>query len=256
MAALTIEKLSLRQGPRTLVDGLDLTLDSGQFWAVLGPNGSGKTTLLQCLAGWHAPARGHVLLDGEDLAAVPPSRRARRIALLGQDAMGEAEATVTEEVSLGRHPWQNWWGRQTGEDRRRIRAAMEQMDLLGLEDRRLGELSGGERRRAVLAQSLAQDSRIWLADEPLNHLDPCHQRLVLQTCRQRCRQKHTLALTVLHDLNQAAAYASHCLLLFGDGRWRAGPRDAVLTTDTLSELYRVPVRRIEDGDGGVVFVWS
>ncbi len=235
-----------------LVAQLNCVVQPGQFMAVLGCNGAGKTLTLHTLAGLRPAASGEVRMDGRALGAWQPRERARNLGLLAQVEEEAFPATVLECALAGRHPHIGFWSWEGEADEAAARAALVACDLSGLEEREIHTLSGGERRRAQLATVLAQDPRVLLLDEPLNHLDPRHQRQLLQLLRARVAQGGSVIAT-LHDAAVAARHADVVLLLYGDGRWDFGPAAEVLEAGRLSELYGVPLRA-HQVDGHLVFV--
>lgn len=220
---------------------LDLAVEAGTRWAILGVNGVGKTTLLTTLAGLRRPDGGDLLLDGEPLAALPPRARARRLGLMAQEDsfhISDPETTALEVALLGRLPHLDWWRAETAHDLALAHTALAAVGLPEIAERRATQLSGGERRRLALAALLAQEVPLCLLDEPTSHLD-LHQQIAFLDLLVGWSGR-TLVMT-LHDVNLAARYCSHALLLFGDGQWCAGPVDAMLSAATLTRLYRHPV---------------
>lgn len=218
----------------------------GQCWAILGRNGSGKTTLLHTLAGLRAPQRGAVLLDGRPLQTHPRRHVARRLGLLPQDSHDPFPATVLETALLGRHPHSSPWGWETPEDLQLAHHALRQVGLDGWDHRDVATLSGGERRRLAFATLLTQTPELLLLDEPTNHLDPQYQIALLELLARQVRERHRTVVMVLHDMNLAARYADHCILLYGDGAVDAGPCAELLQTSQLERLYRQPLRQVSE----------
>ena len=168
----------------TILDGVTAEAPGGRLTGLLGPNGAGKSTLLRVVAGVLAPDAGAATLDGADLLAVPRRERARRVALVEQEATAVVPLTVREAVEVGRTPHLSRWGGLADRDRRAVDDALAAAGVAGLADRALGTLSGGERQRAHLARALAQEPRLLLLDEPTNHLD-VHARLELLALLRR-----------------------------------------------------------------------
>lgn len=251
-ALLRAEGLDAGNGGRVLCRALDLVLEPGQCWGVLGRNGSGKTTLLHTLAGLRPALGGRVLLDGEPLRPLCRRRVARRLGLLPQEDVSPFPATVLEHVLAGFHPHMPPWAFEGPAEHARAREALATVDLTDLEARTVDTLSGGERRRVALATLLVQDPAVLLLDEPTNHLDLHHQVTVLETVRERVREGRA-ALLVLHDLNLAARYCDRFLFLPGDGTWEAGPGETMLTEAVLSRLFGHPIIR-RDGPEGPAFL--
>lgn len=255
MTVLATRGLSLRRGDRLLYRELSLTVRAGEIWAVLGPNGVGKSSLLQQLAGLLPGARDAIELDGRPLHAWTPRQLARHRALILQEQETGVPMRVWDRVLLGRHPYLGRWGQPGAADLRAVRAALAALDLLPLAGRWLHDLSGGERQRVALAAAMVQEPMLWLADEPNNHLDPLHQVQWLQWLRARVDGKGGAALLALHDLNLAARFCNHALLLYPDGRHRLGSRAEVLRVGHLSELYACSIGEAP-GPGFPVFYWG
>ncbi len=222
-------------GRRTILRDVDLAVRPRELLGLVGPNGSGKSTLLRVLAGVRPAAAGEVLLAGTSIAARSARQRAREVALVGQEEQPSSDLLVGELVALGRTPHRPPWAGGGREERRAVRAALERVDLAGAAERPIDALSGGERRRALLARGLAQEAPLLLLDEPTNHLDVRHQLELLATVRALDR---TVVLA-LHDLDLAAASCDRIAVLH-DGRVRAiGPPAAVLRPDLLREVFGV-----------------
>lgn len=248
-AGLCAQRLSLRIGARELVRDLDLEILPGQCWCILGQNGSGKTSLLHALAGLRPVQGGQVLLEGTDIGRLPRRQVARRLGLLGQDHEDVFPATVLETALCGRHPHLSPWAWEGAGDLARAQAALQQLGLAELAGREVGTLSGGERRRLGIATLLTQDPRFLLLDEPTNHLDLHHQVEVLRLLSALARTRDRALVMVLHDVNLAARYCDHALLLFGDGRHGAGPAAEWLNAETLGRLYGHPMGAVPRLDG-------
>ncbi|GAA0622986.1 ABC transporter ATP-binding protein [Halomonas beimenensis] len=231
---------------------LDLDIAPGQRWGVLGPNGAGKTTLLHTLAGLRAPRTGEVRLDGRPLARLRRRDLARRLGVVFQERHDDFPATVRETALIGRHPYLAPWQQEGPEDHARAEAALERLELAHLAERELATLSGGERQRVSLATVLTQAPGVWLADEPTNHLDLHHQVAVMGLLAEQADQGRSLVMC-LHDLNLAARWCSHLLLLFPDGEACWGPAEAMLVPAALERLYDQPLTCVEV-DGAPVFV--
>jgi iron complex transport system ATP-binding protein len=251
-AVLRCDGLTVRAGDRLLVDRLDLEISAGDRLAILGQNGSGKTLTLRTLAGLRRPGSGRVWLHGARLDDMPRRDVARRLSLLPQQQEDVFPATVLDTVLAGRHPHIGRWRWETSEDVRIAADALQRVGIEHLGGRDTGTLSGGERQRTAIAQLIAQDTPIALLDEPTSQLDPAHAMQVLALMGAMADSGKAV-VAALHDMNLAARFATHALLLFGDGRWRCGESAAVLRADTLSALYGADVRQTRL-DGLPVFV--
>jgi len=231
---------------------LSVEFSAGQFVVILGRNGSGKTLTLHTLAGLRAAHNGEVRLNGVPLPQLRRRAIAQRIGLLAQDPEDTFTATVLEAVLTGRHPHLALWQWESAEDEAVAACALASVGMESFAQRHMETLSGGEQRRVAVAALLAQEPAIFLIDEPENHLDPHHQLQVLNLFRGLANRGGTV-IAILHDLTLAARYADHALLLFGDGRWRAGPAREMLTGEILSELYSTSIVEVA-ADGRRVFV--
>ena len=238
---LEIRGLTAGYGEREVLQDVSLRLAAGEVVALAGPNGAGKTTLLRVASGTLPAWRGAVRWQGEDLLALPPRLRARRMAVVPQARQAPPTFTVYQTVMLGRTPYLSWLGVPGPRDRAAVRRALEQTDLTGLAHRMLGQLSGGEQQRVLLARALAQETPLLLLDEPTTHLDLRHQVALLKMVRRLSRENGLTVLMVLHDLNLAARFADR-IALFSRGQVvAAGTPREVLTPALIAEVYQTKV---------------
>jgi iron complex transport system ATP-binding protein len=232
---------------RPILNGIDLVIEPGERLGVIGPNGSGKSTLLRCLYAWYRPSWGVILLDGRDVQAIEPGKRAQKVAVLVQHSEAGPGLSVAEVVTLGRLPHGASWRGETEDDRQAVDAALAVVGMVDWRDRPFGPLSGGEKQRVLFARALAQQPSLLLLDEPTNHLDIKHQFDVL-------RSAQGLGVTVvmtLHDLNLAARWCDR-ICLIDEGRVRAiGPPAEVMIPELISPAYGVTVVRDRDPRTGV-----
>ena len=249
MSLLRCEALNVRIAGIRVVDGLDLEIRRGQFWGLLGPNGIGKTTLLKCLAGLDEPAAGKVRLESKDINSLPRKLVARHIGMLQQHTVYVFDSSVMQTVLTGRHPHLGYWERERSGDYDKARKALDEVDLEGFSARSVTGLSGGEARRLAFATLMVQEPDLMLLDEPTNHLDLRHQLRIMRMVREGTREKGHSAFCALHDINLAARYCSHVLMLFGNGEWCAGETGDMLSETSLEKLYGCPVERFESATG-------
>lgn len=230
---------------------VDLAIAPGTWTAVLGPNGAGKTTLLRALAGTVGLSAGDVRLGGRPLASIPRREVAQVLAVVPQDVPEAPGYTVAEVVAMGRAPHHRPWARPSVEDEAMVHAAMRRCRVDAFADRELATLSGGERRRALVAQALAQRPAVLLLDEPAAFLDLPGATALFDLLAEEVRAGMAV-VTVVHDLGLALRYAGEALLLAGGRVVAQGPTDDVLAEARLGEAFGVPVARIER-DGVVAF---
>ena len=241
---LRIENLSVSYGDRRVLHEVSLTVDNGEVLALIGPNGAGKSTLVRAVSGVVPAQSGSVRKNGTNLLTASAGERARVVAVVPQVASLPPAFTVWETVLLGRTPYLNFLGQVSAADQDVARQSLQRVDALDLSDRRVGELSGGEQQRVLLARALAQSTPILLLDEPTSHLDLHHQVGLLELVRTLAHDDKLAVLVALHDLNLASRYADRVALMV-DGQVRAqGSPVEVLRPELISEAYHLPVQVI------------
>ena len=239
-------------GERVLWDHLDLSVSPGEFIAVLGPNGSGKTSLLKVLLGQLALSAGVALVDGKPITSgsgsigyVPQHRPMDRdVMLRGRDLV---------RLGIDGRRWGGGPVRSADRARRRaaVSEALRQVNGDQLADVRVGVMSGGELQRVRIAQALASDPKLLLCDEPLLTLDPANAKLVSALIDRRRRDAGTTVIVVTHEINTSLPYVDRVLYLV-DGRFEIGTVEQVMTSQTLSALYRADIQVVKVRDGYVV----
>ena len=249
MTGLGCHGLAVRIGDVQVAKGLDLHFRAGEFWGLLGANGVGKTTLLRTLAGLADAETGHIELGGRKLSDWPRRQLARSLGMLQQHTDYVFEAGVLQIALTGRHPYLGPFEKESARDIELAHRAIGQVELGDLHDRGVTSLSGGEARRLAFAALTVQDPDVMLLDEPTNHLDFRHQVKIMQLVGDLVYGAGRLAAAALHDVNLAATYCSHVLMLYGAGEWQAGPARELLTASNLERLYRCPVTAVETPDG-------
>jgi iron complex transport system ATP-binding protein len=240
---LEAKNIVVSYGEREAVAGITLRAEPHEMTAIIGPNGAGKTTLMRALNGALEPARGEILLDGQPLSAFARRAIGRRIAVVAQEAELRFPVTVMEFVLGGRYAWSSTgaWGWETARDIEVAAGALRETKLEDYSARLMNELSGGERQRAVLARALATEAQILLLDEPTANLDLAHQATVLQLVRARCDTRGAAAIVVTHDINLAAEFADHVLLVKHGSAVAYGTPREVLTPELLREVFEIQV---------------
>ena len=222
---IDVRDLRLDAGTRTLVEHLTLTVRRGERWVILGPNGAGKSSLLAVLAGLRCAEAGEVVIAGQDFGRWTVDALAARRALVTDRWLDPFAATALETVLTARYRF----GADDADGAAPARDELAQLDCADLADHDVRTLSRGERQRVALATALAQDTPLVL------------QRL------GRLAERTLVAST--HDVNAAVRFATHVLLLSGQGRWRAGPTADCLTADALSELFGARFAAVPTADG-------
>ncbi|CAN7542127.1 ATP-binding cassette domain-containing protein [Rhizobium sp. LjRoot98] len=241
---IQIENVSLSYRDAPILRDINLSLPKGGITALVGPNGAGKSSLFSLIARLQPLQAGRIVIDGLPVDTTPSRILAQRLAILRQDGAVASRLTVREMVGFGRFP--HHYGRPDNNDLALVDAALAQFELQSLADRFIDTLSGGQRQRAMVAMTFCQGTDYLLLDEPLNNLDMFHARQLMRSLRTIVDEKQRTAIIVLHDINQAAAYADRIVAL-RDGRVIAdGTPDEVLTKDNLEAIfgYRMQTRQI------------
>jgi len=210
---LEVQGLGFSYARKTVLQAMDVTVSAGEAVCILGENGAGKSTLLKLCAGLLPPNSGRVRIDGSELTGQSRAAIARRVAYLPQECTHVFPFTALEVVLMGRYA-RSRAPFESAEDLRAAETAMQATDVAALRDRAFNQLSGGERRRVLLAQALAQDTPLILLDEPTAGLDPAHALSLGQAIAGICARGKAL-LFATHDLNLASRFASRALLLHG-----------------------------------------
>lgn len=239
---LHLDHVSFELDRHPIVSDVSIDVDDGEIVGLLGPNGCGKSTLVRGVFRRLSPVSGHILFRGEDIRSHPIKWLSARLGVVLQSGSINFPMTVLDVVREGRTSHKGTFEADDRTDFAFINAAMAAVGVTDLANRLFGTLSGGERQRVLIAQALAGSPEMLLMDEPLNHLDLKHQHELMHILRDLGLP----TLIALHDLNMAARYCDRIYLMHS-GRIHAGgtPRD-VMTAETISDVYQVDVRIIED----------
>lgn len=238
---LRLRDVSFSHGRQPALRHITLDFLPGRHYIVAGPNGAGKSTLLDLLANLKTPGGGSVEIMGAPPGDRSPRALARLLSLAPQEYRLDFPFTVRETVAMGRRPHLGRWGRLSEGDRRAVGQALAAVDLEGQAGKSVTALSGGERRRCVVARALAQATPVLLLDEPISGLDVAHALSIMALAR-RLAEGGSLVVTVSHDLNLAAAYGHEIVFLKDGAVSAAGPVDAVFTDAVLTEVYDTEAR--------------
>jgi iron complex transport system ATP-binding protein len=252
--SLAARDITIGYDKKTISEHLDLVVPEGRFTAIIGPNACGKSTLLRALSRLLKPTAGEVLLDGRDIHSRPAKEVARRLGLLPQSSIAPDGITAAELVARGRFPHQKLIRQWSATDEAAVVAAMEATGVTDLSGELVDTLSGGQRQRVWVAMVLAQQTPIVLLDEPTTFLDIAHQIELLELCVRLNREQGTTMVAVLHDLNQAARYADH-LVVMKDGVIVAqGDPRVVMTAGLVEDVFALGCRIIDDPETGTPLV--
>lgn len=225
----------------TILKDISLDLKKGDFLGIIGPNGSGKTTLLRLLSRVLAPQKGNILLEENDINRMELRSFCRKVAFVAQDTTFNFPFTVLEIVLMGRIPHLKRLQPETSKDYEIVINSLGMTGTLNLKEKRIDELSSGERQRVIIAKSLAQGPILLFLDEPTSHLDIAHQIQILDLLKKLNRQSNLTIVMVLHDLNLASEYCNRIVLLNEGKIFKSGEPAEVLTYQNIETVYKTVV---------------
>ncbi|GAC1619228.1 MAG: metal ABC transporter ATP-binding protein [Ktedonobacteraceae bacterium] len=239
--AVALEHVRIRLGGRTILDDISLTMDEGEFIVMLGPNGAGKSTLLKTLLGLIKPSMGTVQVLGHS-----PRRGNKDIGYVPQHRTLEADLALRARDVVGFGLDGNQWGIGLPNPKRKalIDEVLREVDALDLANAPIGQLSGGEQQRLLLAQALLTKPRLLLLDEPLANLDISREGEIVSLIDKVCRERNVAVILVTHDINPLLPVVDRVLYI-ANGHSTIGKSDEVVTSQTLSQLYGSPVEVVQ-----------
>ena len=227
-----------QQGKRKeLLRDLSFQLYSGELTCLLGPNGVGKSTLIKAILGDLKPWEGRLILDQQELHTYSLEERAKRIAVVLSEPSYPGNLTVGQLVALGRTPHTSWGGKLSTEDRIWVEQALSDTRLTALQDERLGELSDGQRQKAMIARALAQDGKVLVLDEPTAHLDLINRLEIMTLLREISQKKEKAVLVVTHDLDIALETADRFWLMNCGSPLHMGRPEDILLSGKIQDLF-------------------
>ncbi len=247
---LQTEKLSVGYREHAVIEDIDLSIQRGKVYSIIGPNGCGKTTLMRTISRGIKPSSGRILLDGQDIFKMNTRLVARKVGMLSQTNETMSDVTVRTLVQYGRFAHKKWWRGATKEDTAIVEWALRTTGMTDYSERRINSLSGGERQRAWIAMSVAQRPELLLLDEPTTYLDISHQLEILELVARLNRQEGITILMVLHDINHAARYSDELIVLHDRHICRQGDPWTILQSDVLKSVFHVEADITRDGENG------
>ncbi len=243
MAPLQIHNLTIKRQQQLICQNLNIDINPGECWVILGPNGVGKTTLLQHVGGLLETHLGDIKLNHRSIFSYKRKQLAQKIGFLLQHHDILMPAEVHETVLSGRYPHVNLFQPYNDIDLKIVEQLMAEFDLTSLKKRLLTELSGGELQRTMIATVFAQTPDYYLLDEPNNHLDLHYQIKLFRYLKTQLTNNKSILMT-LQDINLATMIASHLILIQHNGYIITGLRDDVLNETNLSDLYQQALKKV------------
>jgi len=248
---LELERVSVLLGGVTVVSCVSLRVEQGGWTGLIGPNGAGKSTLLRAAAGL-VPYAGFITVAGRARSLSDRRGWARSVAYVPQRPLLPLSMSVTDYVLLGRSAHHSYLGAETSRDRRVTAAVLERLQLASFAKRALGDLSGGEAQRAVLARALVQEAPVLLMDEPIASLDIGHAQQVLGLADELRRENGTSVLCAIHDLTLAAQYSERLTVISSGKAVLSGTAEQVLTEVNVRRHFDADVEVLAGTSGPVV----
>ena len=246
MPILEINNLSFSYDKNKILDNLNFKVQEQEIFGILGPNGSGKSTLLRLISNFLTPDSGEIKLDGKDITAYSSQELTTRLAVLVQQQQVGFDFTVREIVSMGRKPYLKRWQGLTDHDEKIIDRCLELTNTAQFSKRRVNSLSGGEQQRVFLAQTLAQEPKVLLLDEPTSELDINYQLEIFNLIKDLKKQGLTI-IVIMHNLNLAGQYCDRLALLNQQQIKNLGTPQEVITEENIKEVYGCAIE-VETGE--------
>lgn len=243
---LEIKNIDLSYQKKKVIKGLSVKFSSGEFCALLGPNGAGKSTLLKALIRYLPIENGQIFYKGRDYYKWSRQQLAKEIAIIPQDYQFQFDYTVKELILMGRFPYLNYLQNYSKEDMKIVEMILTQLDLNHMEDKLYSCLSGGERRRVLIARALAQKTDILLMDEAFANLDINHQLEIMQLLWKINKNQQKLIILVSHNINLASEYCDRIIMLKKGEIIADGKPSQIIKPQNLELLYSSHIEVIKN----------
>lgn len=238
---ITLNHISFAYEDRSVIKDLSCSFLPGNFYSIIGPNGSGKTTMIDLISGFLTPGTGRICIGKKTIQSLSKKEISQRIALVSQDYAINFPFSVKEVVMMGRHPYVPRFSHPSSQDVERVERVMEICGIRHFQDRRITELSGGEKQRCIFARALCQDTPILLLDEAFSNMDICHTLQMLRLVKQSVKEEGKLVISVFHDLNLASTW-SDALVMIKNGEIKAfGETQTILTKESIQDVFDIAV---------------
>ena len=251
---LKIQNLDWNYGSQRVLNNLNFNIEKGKFYTILGTNGSGKTTLAKIITKSLEIDSDKIFLISEDLSKMNNKQTAKRIATVPQNTIVDFDFSVMDIVLMGRAPYLRRFQSETSYDLEIAKNAMKKTNTWHLKDKKIDEISGGERQRVIIARAITQDTEILILDEPISNIDIHHQIQLLDVLKNLNKEKNITIITILHDLNLAAQYSDEIILLSEGEIVTIGNPQEVLTKEVIKEVYNIKVDMVVNPSTGRPYI--
>ncbi|MCF7792461.1 MAG: ABC transporter ATP-binding protein [Candidatus Cloacimonetes bacterium] len=250
MKIIDINNLTLGYQNKRVIEDLNISFFAGEFCALLGPNGGGKSTFLKSLIGYLKPQFGEILIQGKKLTNWKSEELAKSISLIPQDNQLQFDYSVEELVLMGRFPYLGFWQKYSLQDKNIVRDILEKLDLSAMKNELYSQLSGGERRRVLIARALAQQTEILLLDEAFANLDINHQLEIMQILSEINREEGKLIILVSHNINLSSEYCDRIVMMKQGKIIADGKSENIINQSTLKQVYDADLEVISNPVSG------
>lgn len=240
----------LKKEGRAVLDGITAEFLEGGFYGIIGPNGSGKTSFLRHLLRFLKVESGKILLGERELEEYGRKELARQVAFVPQNVQMDVDFSVFQIVQMGRNPYLGRFAFFGKEDQGKVEEALQFTSCSAFRERKFSQLSGGEAQRVLIARAVAQDTPWIFLDEPVSGLDVRYQMEMMQLLDWLNRKRKKSVIVVLHDLNLAARFCSHLVLMKGGRIVAMGETQKIMDLELLQEVYEIAFLQVEDRKSG------
>lgn len=246
---LTVENVGLKIGEKEILRNINFSFAEGKRTAIIGENGAGKSTLLKIICLLNEKFSGLVTLDGENIKNFSRKKISQFMAILPQEKFAPQDTTVRQLVFFGRFPHRNFFGGNSKKDFEAVENALNVTQMKKLENRKIISLSGGEKQRAWLAMTLAQNPKILLLDEPTTYLDIAHQIEVMEIVSNLNKNFGTTIIMVLHDINHVRFYSDEIIAIKNQEIFLSGNPEKILTAENVGKIFEVQAETFTNSEG-------
>jgi len=234
-----IQDLEVAYGEKKIINGLNFSVNQGEFVGIIGPNGTGKSTLVKAITNIIQKSSGKIEIMGYDNTKISKKELAKHVAVVPQEFNIEYDFTNWDIVMMGRNPHTKRRNKKNFEDFEIVQEAMKLTNTWQFKDALFNELSGGERQRVIVARAIAQQTQIILLDEPTSHLDIHHQLEIMELIHKLKEDRGVTIVAILHDVNLATRFSDRLILMNNGKVLVEGNPDKVIQEEYLSQLYKM-----------------